>query len=164
MYWPTLRPFGRRSEVATSGDDPFTALRREMDRVFESFGRDVGWPAVGSRAGAMAPSMDVSETENELRIEADLPGVDEKDVDVTIADNVLTIRGEKKAEKEEKKKDFHLVERSYGSFSRSLPLPFGCTRASEPKEILVGFFDLFKGGSKGKAESKGSAAAAAAKK
>jgi HSP20 family protein len=124
MYWPMLRPFGRKSELAVGDNDPFTALRREMDRLFDSFGRDVGWPAEGSRAAAMTPSIEVSESEGELKIDADLPGVEEKDVDVAISDNVLTIKGEKKAEREEKKKDFHLVERSYGSFSRSLTLPF----------------------------------------
>jgi HSP20 family protein len=124
MYWPTLRPFGRRSDVTVPGDDPFAALRQEMDRLFESFGREVGWPAAERRSTAMAPSIDVSQTESEIKIDADLPGVEEKDVDVTITDNVLTIKGEKRAEKEEKKKDFHLVERSYGSFSRSLTLPF----------------------------------------
>ena len=124
MYWPMLRPFGRRSDVAVGDNDPFTALRREMDRLFDSFGRDVGWPTQGSRAAAMTPSIDVSETESELKIDVDLPGVEEKDVDVAISDNVLTVKGEKKAEREEKKKDFHVVERSYGSFSRSLTLPF----------------------------------------
>jgi HSP20 family protein len=119
-----LRPFGRRSDLAVGDNDPFTSLRREMDRLFDSFGRDVGWPAEGSRAGALTPSIDVSESEGELKIDVDLPGVEEKDVDVAIADNVLTIKGEKKAEREEKKKDFQLVERSYGSFSRSLTLPF----------------------------------------
>jgi HSP20 family protein len=124
MYWPTLRPFGRRSDVAVGDNDTFTALRREMERVFESFGRDFGWPAEGSRAAAMTPSIDVSETESELKIDLDLPGVEEKDVDLVIADNVLTVKGEKKAQREDKKKDFHLVERSYGAFSRSLTLPF----------------------------------------
>ena len=124
MHWPTLRPFGRKSDVTVPEGDPFTALRREMDRLFESFGREVGWPMAESRSAAMGPSIDVSETETEIKIDADLPGVDEKDVDVVITDNVLTIKGEKKSEKEEKKKDFHLVERSYGSFSRSLTLPF----------------------------------------
>jgi HSP20 family protein len=123
MYWPTLRPFGRRSEVAGGDNDPFTALRREMERVFDTFGRDLGWPVEGGRA-AMTPSIDVGETDSELKIDVDLPGVEEKDVDVVISDNVLTVKGEKKAEREEKKKDFHLVERSYGSFSRSLTLPF----------------------------------------
>jgi HSP20 family protein len=124
MDRPTLRPFGRKSDVALGENDWFTAFRRELDRLFESFGRDLAWPGGESRSAALAPSIDVSETESELRIEADLPGVEEKDVDVTVSDNVLTIKGEKKAEREEKKKDFHLVERSYGSFSRSLPLPF----------------------------------------
>jgi HSP20 family protein len=135
MNWPTLRPFGRKSDVALGGNDPFTAFRREMDRLFESFGRDLVWPGGESRGAAMAPSIDVSETEGELRIEADLPGVEEKDVDVSISDNVLTIKGEKKAEKEEKKKDFHLVERSYGSFSRSLTLPF----AADPSKAKATF-------------------------
>ena len=134
MYWPALRPFSRRSDVAPGESDPITAFRREMDRLFESFGRDLGWPGSENRATAMAPSIDVSETDNELRIDADLPGVEEKDVDVTISGNLLTIRGEKKAEKEEKK-DFHLVERSYGSFSRSLTLPF----AADPGKAKATF-------------------------
>lgn len=135
MYWPTLRPFGRKSDVAVSDNDPLAVFRREMDRLFDSFGRDIGWPAGDNRTSAMAPSIDVSETESELRIDADLPGVEEKDVDVVITDNVLTIKGEKKAEKEEKKKDFHLVERSYGSFSRSLTLPF----AADPAKAKATF-------------------------
>lgn len=134
MHWPTLRPFGRRSEVAV-GEDPFTSLRREMDRLFENFGRDLGWPAPEGRAVAMAPSIDVSETEAEIKIEAELPGIDEKDVEVVISDNVLTVKGEKKADKEEKKKDYHLVERSSGSFSRSLTLPF----AADPAKAKASF-------------------------
>jgi HSP20 family protein len=140
MYWPTLRPFGRKSDITVGGaTDPFTSFRREMDRLFESFGREVGWPA---EAGATTtPSVDVSETEKEIRISAELPGVDEKDVDVVVSDNVLTIKGEKKAEKEEKKQDYHLVERSYGSFTRSLTLPFNAdpakAKASFAKGILT---------------------------
>ena len=134
MYWPTLRLLGRKSEVASGGGDPFNAFRREMDRLFESFGREVGWPGAATSA-AMAPSIDVSETESELKIEADLPGVDEKDLDLVISDNILTIKGEKKTETEEKKKDFHLVERSYGSFSRSLALPF----AVDPNQAKATF-------------------------
>jgi HSP20 family protein len=124
MYWPTLRPSGRKSDMAVGGGDPFTALRREMDRVFENFGREFGWPSTEAQPGVMAPSIDVSETETELKIEAELPGVDEKDVEVVVSDNMLTIKGEKKSETEEKKKDYHLIERSYGSFTRSLTLPF----------------------------------------
>jgi HSP20 family protein len=135
MFWPTLRPFGRKSDVAVGGTDPFTAMRREMDRVFENFGRDLGWSSAELPAAAMAPSIDVSETDKEIKIEAELPGVEEKDVEVVVTDNVLTIKGEKKAEKEEKKKDYHMVERSYGSFSRSLTLPF----AADPGKAKASF-------------------------
>jgi HSP20 family protein len=135
MYWPALRPFGRgKTEVATAEDDPFGSFRREMDRLFDSFGREFGWPASG-RAGVLAPSIDVSETDNEIRIEAELPGVEQKDVEVVVADNLLTIKGEKKSEKEEKKKDYHLVERSYGGFARSITLPF----AAEPDKAKASF-------------------------
>ncbi|MGH6905472.1 MAG: Hsp20/alpha crystallin family protein [Geminicoccaceae bacterium] len=135
MNRPTTRPSGRKPDIALGDNDWFTAFRRELDRLFESFGRDLAWPGGESRGAARAPSIDVSETESELRIEADLPGVEEKDVDVTVSDNVLTIKGEKKAEKEEKNKDFHLVERSYGSFSRSLTLPF----AADPSKAKATF-------------------------
>ena len=79
MHWPTLRPFGRPASGAAGDQDPFTALRREMERLFESFGREIGWPTPEGRPAARAPSIDISETENELKIEADLPGVDQKE-------------------------------------------------------------------------------------
>jgi HSP20 family protein len=71
------------------------------------------------------PSMDVVETENEIEITAELPGLEEKDVQVNVVDNVLTIKGEKKSEKEETDKNYRMFERSYGSFSRRLELPNG---------------------------------------
>jgi HSP20 family protein len=71
------------------------------------------------------PSMDLSETDKEIEITAELPGLEEKDIQLNVADNVLTIRGEKKNEREETKKDYHLVERSYGSFTRAVQLPDG---------------------------------------
>jgi HSP20 family protein len=71
------------------------------------------------------PSMDVSETDKEIEITTELPGLEENDIQLNVADNVLTIRGEKKNEREESKKDYHLVERSYGSFVRSVQLPDG---------------------------------------
>jgi HSP20 family protein len=136
MYWPMLRPFGRgKTDVAGGDADPFMAMRREMDRVMESFGRNLGVPATSM--GAMAPSIDVSETDNEIKVEAELPGVDEKDVEVVVSDNMLTIKGEKKSEKDEKKKDYHLVERSYGSFARQIALPF----AAEPDKAKATFKD-----------------------
>ena len=81
-------------------------------------------PATG-RTSELIPSMDVVETEKEFEITAELPGLEEKDVQVNVADNVLTIKGEKKAEKEEKDKNYRMFERSYGSFYRTLDLPSG---------------------------------------
>ena len=103
--------------------DPFAAMRSEMDRVFDSFlGRGFGrFPSL-ARADYdddVVPSMDVRETPSEFVVEAELPGLDEKDVSVTLNDGILTLKGEKKSEREEKKGDFHLMERSYGSFQRS---------------------------------------------
>jgi HSP20 family protein len=69
--------------------------------------------------------MDVTESDKEYEVTAELPGLEEKDVQVNVADGVLTIRGEKKAGKEEKDKNYHLIERSYGAFSRALELPEG---------------------------------------
>ena len=69
--------------------------------------------------------MDVSETDMEIEVTAELPGLEEKDVQINLSDNLLTIRGEKKAEKEQKDKNYRLVERSYGSFERTLELPEG---------------------------------------
>lgn len=71
------------------------------------------------------PSTDVSETDDEVEVSIELPGMDEKDIEVNISDEMLTVRGEKKAEREEKKKDYYLSERTYGSFHRAIPLPPG---------------------------------------
>ena len=102
-------------------NDPFAAMQKEINRVFEDFGR-------GSLAnlsnGEISPRIDIAETDNAVEVTAELPGIDEKDVEVVLRDDVLTIKGEKKSEKEEKRKDYHLVERSYGSFTRSVRLPF----------------------------------------
>ena len=68
------------------------------------------------------PSIDVRETDTDLVVEAELPGMDEKDVSVTLSNDVLTLKGEKKSEREEKKEDYHVMERSYGSFQRSFRL------------------------------------------
>jgi HSP20 family protein len=99
-----------------------TTLRREMDRVFDRFFD--GWPFRPLSEGRdWAPSVDVSETANEVVVKAEVPGMDAKDIDITITGDILTIRGERKQEKEEKDENFHCIERSYGAFSRSIRLP-----------------------------------------
>jgi HSP20 family protein len=144
MALPSMRRSGRgQGEGLPSRDvwEPFGSLRRDMERLFDDFSRDLGWGPPAIAGTSMAPRVDVSETESEIRIEAELPGVDEKDVEVVLTDGRLTIKGEKKQEKEEKKKDFHLVERSYGSFARTIGLPFeadpGQVKASFTKGVLT---------------------------
>jgi len=99
----SLIPVGRSRNVACSGN-PFMSLQREIDRLFDDFTR--GFPSFATGgAGEMLPSVDVTETGKEIEITAELPGLEEKDVQVNFADNVLTIRDEKKAEKEDKGQD-----------------------------------------------------------
>src|SRR5262245_65955782 len=113
-YLPSF--FGR-------GDDPFRSLFQEVQKTFEDFSRRTPFGRFGSD---MSPKIDVAESKDAVEVTAELPGVDEKDVDVTLVDDVLTIRGEKKSEREEQDKDknWHVVERTYGSFSRAIPLQF----------------------------------------
>jgi HSP20 family protein len=105
--------------------DIFSAMHDEMDRVFERFEHGwPRWPTLFRREGAITvPELDVRENTNAIVVEAELPGVDEKDVSVTVANGVLTIKGEKKLEKEEKGENYYLTERSFGSFERSIRLP-----------------------------------------
>jgi HSP20 family protein len=94
-----------------------------MDTVFERFfGRPLAETS-GETATSWEPRCDVEETDKEILVKADLPGVDPKELDISLRDNTLTIRGEKKEEKEEKKKDYHRVERFTGQFYRELSLP-----------------------------------------
>lgn len=117
---------------------PLSSLRREIDRLFEDFpfgpwrspvGRSVFdveplWRG-GELSFGKAPAVDVAERDKVYEITAELPGMDEKDIDVKYADGVLTIKGEKKEEKEEKEKDYYLSERRFGSFQRSFRVPDG---------------------------------------
>jgi HSP20 family protein len=100
------------------------SLHEEVDKVFDDFVRAIpSFPSLSDAwNGGSVPSVDVSETDKAFEVAAELPGVEEKDVEVTLVKGVLTIKGEKRAEKEEKGKSFHHVERSYGSFVRSVPL------------------------------------------
>jgi HSP20 family protein len=108
--------------------DALTALQTQMNRLFDRFFEGFDWEPFGktelSAAGtALMPKVDVSETGEAIHVTAELPGMKEDDIDVTLSDGNLVIRGEKKAEKEDKQKNYHRIERSYGSFQRSIPLP-----------------------------------------
>ena len=106
--------------------DILSAMRGEMDRMFERF--EHGFPRFphlfrADHASVMAPELDVRESATAITVEAELPGVDEKDISVTLSNGILSIKGEKKQDKEEKTENYYLAERSYGAFERSLQLP-----------------------------------------
>lgn len=118
----SLSPFSWFSQPSAANEDPFTILRKEVDRVFEDAG---SWPFASlTGKGSQIPRLNVSETDVAIDIEAELPGLEEKDIDVTLKDDRVTISGEHKIERDEEKKDYHLVERRLGRFSRSVALPF----------------------------------------
>jgi len=120
----------RNGDPAARGllSHPLVGLHKEVDRLFDEFMSGTRPWRSGLRfwdEGELVPKVDVSETDKEVQVKADLPGIDEKDIEVTLSDGVLTIKGERKEEKEEKdeKKSYHRVERSYGLYSRSIALP-----------------------------------------
>jgi HSP20 family protein len=98
-----------------------SSLRREMDRLLERFFGEV--PSLELPGGTWDPRLDMSETKDTLTIKAELPGLEAKDLEVSVSGDVLTIKGEKKQEKDEKDERRHLVERSYGAFARMVRLP-----------------------------------------
>jgi HSP20 family protein len=129
MNFGTLIPWRDKRQVSTRQDDytdPFAAFRREIDRVFEDFSRGFASPTRLPNGvwGAVTPLVDVTETDKDVVVTAELPGLDEKDFEVTLAGDVLTISGEKKDEREQKNDNGYYMERHFGSFSRSLRLPF----------------------------------------
>ena len=101
-------------------------FRDEMETMFDRFFRDPWgtslWESLPARVG-WGPRMDLAETENELTITAEVPGVDPRELQIDVTGGVLTLRGEKKHEKEEKRKNYHYTECHYGSFQRSVQLP-----------------------------------------
>ena len=105
--------------------EPFrdlNAFDRQVNRFFGG-GNGFGWPERPTTASAWSPDVDIFEDENEIVVHAELPGVESKDVDLNIENNVLTISGQRNLEYEDKKENYHRVERSYGTFSRSFSLP-----------------------------------------
>ena len=124
----------RRGESAVpvrrEEDHPFLALHENMNRLFDSFFSDfegafgrTDLSGAGRPGFAVQPRLDVAESESEVTVTADLPGLTEKDVEVSLDRDVLTIRGRRELEREEKKHNYHVMERSYGEFHRVVPVP-----------------------------------------
>ena len=100
----------------------FSVLQDRLNRLFQdSLG--TGHEETLATSGAFVPAVDVYEDEHNVTLKLEVPGIDEKDIDVRLENNTLTVRGERKFEKEEKEENFHRIERSYGSFTRSFTLP-----------------------------------------
>ncbi len=121
---------------AETAGHPLQSLREQVDRLFDEFATSFSHFPFGRRVfeiepfwrsplsiGAALPAVDVVEKDTEYRIAAELPGMDEKDIEVSVANDVLTVKGDKKEEKEEKRKGYYMAERRYGSFQRSFRLP-----------------------------------------
>jgi HSP20 family protein len=132
---------------APAGWPPFEILRREIDRLFDDFnggffGSSFRRPIFGTEplwqrevSWGAAPAVDISETDKAYQITAELPGMDEKNISVTLANGDLIIKGEKQEEKEEKKKDYYLKERRFGAFERRFAVP----ESVDPSKVEANF-------------------------
>ena len=144
-----------KQETGVSGRTPYAplmSLRQQVDRLFDDF-LDEDWmmpstalsriwdlPLMRSKGIDMrklmeSPRTDMSESDSEYELSVELPGMSEKDVEVTIKDNMITLKGEKKSERETKEKDYHIAERSYGSVRRTFSMPSDV----DPDKVKAGF-------------------------
>ncbi|WP_119418185.1 Hsp20/alpha crystallin family protein [Desertibaculum subflavum] len=130
-----LPSFARPTELERGGN-PFFSLQSEINRMFDDAFR--GFPSGASISGldkVLSPAIDVKETEQGLEVSAELPGIEEKDLDVSIVEDLLTIKAEKKQEQKKEEKGYYMMERSYGTVSRSIRLPF----AADPSKVSATF-------------------------
>ncbi|MBI5137685.1 MAG: Hsp20/alpha crystallin family protein [Nitrospirae bacterium] len=139
-----MRLGGKEVPVRREEAHPFVSLQREMNRLFDEFWRGfplvpTGWPE--SWQGGFSPRTDVAETDTQVRVTVELPGMDEKDIEVTLSGDTLTIKGEKKTEMAETREGAYHGERYYGAFRRMIPLPAeveaGKVAASFRKGVLT---------------------------
>src|SRR5947208_6811101 len=125
----SLMPFSRNTPMSRWGEetDPFLVMRRELMRLFDDAFSGFGLPSFfgpASQQMPAAPKIDVTETDNEIQVTAEMPGIDQNEVEVLLEAHRLIIRGEKKEEHEDRDRNYHVRERMHGAFSRTLPLPF----------------------------------------
>jgi len=126
MQIKDLIPWARKDhapEPKRDDSNPITTLQRDMNRVFESFWNrfgDLDWPWGSGEARS-----DVVETDDHVEVSVELPGMDMEDIEVSVTDDMMTIKGEKKIERQEEKKGYYVSERSYGAIYRTIPLPPG---------------------------------------
>lgn len=126
-----------RLALRREGETPMLAIQNEMNRMFDQFFTDdfpFSTRLVARPAMDFLPKLDISETETEYKVTAELPGMEEKDIQIRLEKDTLVLSGEKKTETEEKEKTYHRVERSYGSFERVIPFD---TQLDEDKVSAV---------------------------
>jgi len=117
----------RKENGSSREQTPYFSLQQDVNRAFDNFFRtfemSMMTPFSDLSEGVFQPRVEVRESSKDIRISAELPGIDEKELDVSIANNCLTIKGEKREEKEDDTSGYHRMERTYGSFQRSIPFP-----------------------------------------
>ena len=127
----TMIPWKFRDNVPSlKSSDPFYGMTKMMDDYFGNFFNAKAWPTGtaleewGAKEGQFVPKINLREGDNEIALTAELPGLNTKDLDITLEDNRITIKGERKYEREGGDKDRHYVESSYGAFQRTMALPY----------------------------------------
>ncbi len=123
---------------------PLWGLQNQMNRLFEDFFGDFAleWPGARPKDRPFVPTMDVAETDKEITVTAELPGLDQKDVEINLTDNVLTITGQKKQEQEHKDARSYRIERSFGSFERAIELPSEVNKDQVSAEFKKGILKI----------------------
>lgn len=136
-----LIPWRKRSELPTRWHDenPFDVLHREINELFDGYYR--GFGGIGRRMSG-ASGFELSETDDEIRVKVELPGMDGKDISVEIEENLLTIRGERHEQQETKKRNYHVAEMSYGAYRQSIPLPARVDREKANAKFKRGVLTL----------------------
>jgi len=127
MSITNLMPWRRKEHKVTVNreeEHPLALMERDMNRMFDEFFSGFGLaPTWETGWNAFSPQVDIVDSEKEIKVSVELPGLDEKDIEVTLSHDMLTISGEKHQEKEDKGKNYYRIERSYGSFKRAIPIP-----------------------------------------
>ena len=147
-------PVETKKAIPAPMSDPFRSLRTEVDRLFDRFAAGLRMPSwrhmfemepiglYGSSFTFPAPAVEVTEDNEMFRITAELPGLEQKDIEIILSDDTLTLKGEKRYEKDEKGKDQHMSERAYGSFQRSFTLPESVYRDKITAELTKGVLTI----------------------
>lgn len=135
MSFKSMLPSFMQGRDLERAGSPFFSLQTEINRMFDEALRGFPAPAFGNGDRVLSPAIDVKETEQGIELTAELPGVEEKDLEVSIVEDLLIIKAEKKQEQKKEEKGYYMMERSYGTVSRSIRLPFD----ADPDKVSASF-------------------------